>query len=146
MEKIKPSLKLKSDPRVKEVFNRYPSHVRGKIEKLRELIIETAGETRGIKRLEETLKWGEPSYLAEKGSTIRIDWKEKSPEQYSIYFKCTSKLVPTFKLVYGGLFNFEGNRAISFRLDEPVPDQELKQCIAAALTYHRVKNLPRLGL
>ena len=43
-----------------------------------------------LKELEETLKWGEPSYLVKKGSTIRMDWKSKAPNQYAMYFKCTN--------------------------------------------------------
>jgi hypothetical protein len=95
--------------------------------------------------MEETLKWGEPSYLAEHGSTIRIDWKEKTPDQYDVYFKCTSKLVETFRMVYGDTFTYENNRAILFGLDQEVPRAELKECLRMALLYHTLKNLPRLG-
>ena len=58
-------------------------------------------------KLEETLKWGEPSYLTKYGSTVRMDWKEKNPEQFAVYFKCTSALVPTFKTIYKDKFKFE---------------------------------------
>jgi len=40
-----------------------------------------------------------------------MDWKEKKPQQYALYFKCTSRLVPTFKLLFGDRFNYEGDRA-----------------------------------
>jgi len=96
--------------------------------------------------MEETLKWGEPSYLVKGGSTIRIDWKLKTPNQYAMYFKCTSALVPTFRMVYKGLFTFEGSRAITFQMDERIPKKELKSCIKAALRYHKVKHLPTLGI
>jgi len=92
------------------------------------------------------LKWGEPSYLVKKGSTLRMDWKSQSPGQYAMYFQCTSKLVPAFKLVYGNLFNYEGNRAIVFKMEEKLPKAALKKCIQATLTYHRIKHLPMLGL
>ena len=140
------SLQLHIDPNVELVFNNYPDFVRSKILTLRELIIETAKELDEIEMLEETLKWGEPSYLTKKGSTIRMDWKKKTPDQYAIYFKCTSRLVPTFKSIYGSLFNFEGNRAIIFKLDDDIPKLALKNCIATALQYHRVKHLPKLGM
>lgn len=139
-------LQLTTDPKVDPVFDNYPEHVREKILNLRRLILEAARETDGVTEVEETLKWGEPSYLSPKGSTIRMDWKAKNPEQYAMYFKCTSKLVPSFRAVYGDIFQFEGNRAIVFKLDDPVPETELKRCIAAGLTYHRVKHLPELGL
>lgn len=60
-----------------------------------------------INKLEETLKWGEPRFLNKNGSTLRIDWKEKTPNQYQMYFKCTSRLVETFKMVFGDLFEYE---------------------------------------
>ncbi len=137
---------LKSNPAVELVFNKYPVTVKSKLLKLRKLVIETAQETVEINALEETLKWGEPSYLTKIGSTVRMDWKQKTPNQYALYFKCTSRLVETFKTVYKNTFCFEGKRAIVFQLKDDLPEKELKQCIKAALTYHKIKHLPDLGL
>lgn len=53
------NLKLKTDPKVNDKFNNYPELIREKMQFLRELVIETAGETDGVDTLEETLKWGE---------------------------------------------------------------------------------------
>jgi len=140
------NLQLSTNPDAEQVFKNYPDFVREKMLNLRRLILETASETERITNLEETLKWGEPSYLVKNGSTIRIEWKNKSPDQYAMYFKCTSKLVPSFKMAYGDLFSYEGTRAIVFTLDDQIPEKELKSCIRAALTYHKMKHLPRLGL
>ncbi len=139
-------MKLHSSPTVKHKFKSYPKHVSKKLTVLRQLIIDTAKDTGSISDLEETLKWGEPSYIAPKGSTIRIDWKEKTPDQYAVYFKCTSKLVVTFKEVYGDLFNYEKNRAILFSFDDKVPVKELQQCIKSALLYHTLKDQDYLGI
>ncbi len=136
---------ITTDPAVEAVFDKYPPAILPKLSKLRDLVREVAAEAKMITALEETLKWGEPSFLTKKGSTVRMDWKPKTPDQYAMYFKCTSKLVPTFKQLYGDLFTFEGNRAIVFQLDEEVPETALKQCISLALNYHRVKHLPLLG-
>ncbi|MEQ9279640.1 MAG: DUF1801 domain-containing protein [Balneola sp.] len=138
-------MKLTTDPRTKEVFKNYPKSVQTQMYQLRELVLSTAREIEGLDKLEETLKWGEPSYLTKHGSTVRMDWKKKSPDQYAMYFKCTSKLVPTFKELYPDVFTFEGDRAIIFKLDERIPDNELKHCVKLALTYHKVKHLPLLG-
>jgi uncharacterized protein DUF1801 len=138
-------MNLIKNPEVEIVFKNYPKGVQQKLLRLRKLILETADEIDNIDELEETLKWGEPSYLAKKGSTIRIDWKKSNPDQYAMYFKCTSKLVETFKIVYGDLFKYEGTRAIVFKIKDKVPVAELKHCIALALRYHHVKNLPLLG-
>lgn len=138
-------IRLNTNPQVNLKFESYPKSIRPKIDHLRSLIIETAASIDTIEEIEETLKWGEPSFLVKNGSTIRIDWKAKTPNQYAMYFKCTSKLVPTFRAVYGNIFNYEKNRAILFSLDDKIPTAALKECIGLALKYHSIKNLPKLG-
>ena len=138
-------MELKTSSDVETVFSQYPDSVREKMLNLRRLVLE-AREEIGLPSLEETLKWGEPSYLAKKGSTIRMDWKAKNPDQYAMYFKCTSKLVASFRLAYDEIFDYEGTRAIVFKLGEEIPEVDLKSCIKVALTYHHVKELPMLGL
>ncbi|WP_268225338.1 hypothetical protein [Sinomicrobium oceani] len=49
-------LNLKTDPRVEAVFANYPDFIRDKMQFLRALVIETARETEGVDKLEETLK------------------------------------------------------------------------------------------
>lgn len=125
---------------VKEVFERYPEELKEKLVYLRSLILDVADSLDLLEQLEETLKWGEPSYLAPKGSTIRINRIKKRPDYYAIYFKCTSKLVPHFKTLYQDTFEFENNRAIVFHRDRVVPVNALQDCIQKALTYHQIKQ------
>ncbi|MFY0684462.1 MAG: DUF1801 domain-containing protein [Balneola sp.] len=139
-------MNLTTDPKTVEVFENYPKPVQKRMRQLRELVLSAASEVEGLEELEETLKWGEPSYLTKHGSTVRMDWKKKTPDQFSVYFKCTSKLVPTFKELYKDTFTFETNRAIILKTDEQIPEEELKHCITLALTYHKVKHLPLLGV
>lgn len=140
------NLNLKSDPKVAMVFKAYPKSVQPKMELLRALVIKTAQEIEDIKTLEETLKWNEPSYITTIGSTLRMDWKPKSPNQYALYFQCTSRLTATFKAIFKDIFVFDGKRAIVFDLDQELPTEALKQCIKATLRYHKVKHLPTLGI
>lgn len=142
----KNNFKLIKNPEVDEVFAKHSSLIQAKLLHLRELILATAKETEGINQLEETLKWGEPSYLAKKGSTIRLNKRKSNPNQYAIFFKCTSKLVLTFQEIYGDTFKYEKTRAIVFDLEDEIPVTELKHCIQLALTYHQVKHLPLLGV
>ncbi len=139
-------LRIKTNPEFEAKILSYPERVRPKMEYLRELVLQTAKEMPEINELEETLRWGEPSFITEIGSTLRMDWKEKTPDQYQMYFKCTSRLVETFKQVFGDLFEYEKHRAIVFKLDDEIPVAELKKCIAATLKYHRVKKELTLGL
>ena len=133
------------NPTVEAVFANYPTEMNNKMMALRQLILETASETEGVIKLEETLKWGEPSYLAKGGSTIRIDWKPSSPNEYAMYFNCQSKLIDTFKELYHDTLTFDGNRAIVLRSNVSMPIDELKRCVSLALTYHKIKHLPLLG-
>lgn len=132
-------------PDVAAVFAAYPEPMRQKMLRLRQLVLDTAAGTEGVHALQETLKWGQPSYLTKGGSTIRMDWKEKSPTQYALYFNCNTSLVDTFRALYGDLFTFEGNRAIIFQKNDVLPVEPLKHCIALALRYHHLKHLPLLG-
>ena len=128
---------------VAAVFDRYPERMREKLLFLRRLIIETAATTDGVGGLEETLKWGEPSYLTpqtKSGSTVRIDWKKKKEDEYAMYFKCTTTLVESFREKYPTEFKYGGNRSIIFNEEDEVPVEELKDCIAMALTYHLRKK------
>lgn len=127
---------------VAAVFDGYPDHVRPAMMALRRLIYRTAAETEGVGVLEETLKWGEPSYLTSQtrsGSTIRIDWKPRQPDVYAMYFICHTNLVNTFREIYADQLELEGNRSIVFRLDEDIPTEAVAHCVAMALTYHRNK-------
>lgn len=131
---------------VAEVFNNYPKHMREKLMFLRQLVLQTASETEDVETVEETLKWGEPSYVSKNGSTLRMGWKQANPHQYAMYFNCRTRLVDTFKELYRDQFKFAGNRAIIFDEDDEIPVNELKHCISLSLTYRRRKHLPMLGV
>ena len=72
------------NPAVARIFDNYQEPIRKKMMRLRQLVLDTASETEGVDMLEETLKWGEPSYLPKGGSTIRVDWKDREPDQYAM--------------------------------------------------------------
>ena len=63
-----------------------------------------------------------------------------------MYFHCKTKLIDTFRELYRDKFKFEGDRAIVFDEDDDIPIEELKHCIALAMTYHSRKHLPMLGV
>jgi len=132
------------NPDVAAVYHSYPDKIRSKALQLRRLIIDSAAEN-DLQTLDETLKWGEPSYLVKKGSTVRIAWSEKNPDEIGLYFNCQTSLVETFKELYADDLRFSGVRAILVRQNEKIPQAAIKHCITLALTYHRVKHLPLLG-
>ncbi|MCW9708213.1 DUF1801 domain-containing protein [Fodinibius salsisoli] len=131
------------EDKVKQKFSSYPDKIKPKMEILRDLIYEVAKNTEGVGKLEETLKWGEPAYLpsqTKSGTTVRIDWKPKSPDQIGMYVSCNTTLISTFRTMFGDDLNFEGNRAIVFPVDKPIPKKQLMICIQMALRYHLDKK------
>lgn len=138
-------MKTIRNPAVAAVFQQYPADMRKKVLFLRELVLDTAAGIANVGDVEETLKWGEPSYIVQPGSTIRMGWKRSSPDKYMLYFNCKTRLIETFSALYGDLFSYEGNRAIVFTRHELIPVKQVKHCITLALQYHRIKHLPLLG-
>lgn len=130
---------------VEAVCASYPDVAQTKLLQLRDLILQVAKEE-NLGPVTETLKWGEPSYLTPKGSTLRMDWKKKSPDTVSLFFHCQSLLVETFKEIFGDTFHYVGSREIQIPLSKALPIDALKLCIATTFRYHEVKKLPLLGL
>jgi hypothetical protein len=129
---------------VAETFAELPPAARDKLLHLRSLIFDTAAQTPGVGPLEEGLRWGEPSYLTSKsksGTTIRIHWKPRTPDRCAMYVHCQTNLVEQYRLRHPDSLEFEGNRAVLFRIDQPLPEDALRDCIRLALTYHK----PRIG-
>ncbi|OEF29512.1 DUF1801 domain-containing protein [Vibrio rumoiensis] len=125
-------------------FNLYPEPIQPLLFAIRALIFDIAAE-QNLGDIEETLKWGEPSYLVKTGSTVRIDWKPKSPDQYFIFFNCKTKLIDTFRELHSDVLEFQGNRAIVLNVNSPLPISVIRQCLELSLNYKRVKHLPLLG-
>jgi hypothetical protein len=131
------------DSAVDAVFSAYPAPLKARLLALRRLIFETARTTKGVGALQETLKWGQPSYLTPQthsGSTIRIDQVKSAAGQYAVYFHCQTDLVETFRQLYPTQLRFEGNRSIVLDVKDALPRAELRHCVALALTYHLNKR------
>jgi hypothetical protein len=146
-KRIKPARPASfSDPAVDAMFASYRKPVRTKLLTLRGLIFDTARTTVGVGRIEETLKWGQPSYLTPdtgSGSTIRIDQVKSADDQYAVYFHCQTDLVATFRELYPDEFRYGGNRCMLFNAADAIPEQPLRHCLALALTYHLNKRKRR---
>lgn len=128
---------------VAAVFDAYSKEVKSKLMCLRQLIFDVASRTDGVGELEETLKWGQPSYLTtqtKSGSLVRIDQIKSQEGKYAMYFHCQTTLVDTFKEMYRGQLEFEGNRSIIFNEKDKLPVKALSHCISMALTYHLNKR------
>ena len=126
-----------ADAKVRKLFEAYPDVVRTRLIALRRLIFDTA-KSLDVGKLEETLKWGQPSYLTsatKSGSTIRID-RLKNDDGYAMYVNCQTDLVAAFRELYPTQMTYGGNRSILFSVADKIPEKALRHCVGLALTYH----------
>ncbi len=121
----------------------YPELAKQKFMEVRALILSVA-EVNQLGPIEETLKWGQPSYLCKSGSTIRLDWSKGNPLTLDVFFNCKTILVETFKEVFADELHYRGNRVVELPLNQPTP-VVFESCILMALNYHRLKKQPLLG-
>jgi hypothetical protein len=132
-----------ADAAVEAAFSAYPKPLQARLLALRRLIFDTARTMQGVGALQETLKWGQPSYLTpetKSGSTLRIDQVKSAADQYAVYFHCQTDLVETFRGLYPTELTYGGNRNILLRAKDDVPEAALRHCIGLALTYHLNKR------
>ena len=129
---------------IEEKIRDYPQTAQKILLSLHELILKTAKEL-GQDEPVQSLKWGEVSYASKAGSPIRIDWKEKTPGSVYLFFNCQTRLVETFRELYGDQLVLEGKRALRLSTDEKYDKNILRSCIEMALDYHSLKKLPLLG-
>jgi len=125
---------------VTAVFESHPPATRRRLMELRRLILDTAAATAGVGRIEETLKWGQISYLTAEtrsGTTIRIDANKIG---IAMFVNCKTDLVARYRENYPKTFVYEGDRAVLFEDGKSIDDDALRHCIAMALTYHRRKR------
>jgi hypothetical protein len=127
------------NPAVAAVLDAYPADLRDRLMQLRSLIYETAAETEGVGALEETLKWGEVSYLTPSGSgtTVRIA-RDKKSGRPAIFVNCQTDLVGRYRELYPQAFGYDGTRGVV--IGEAPDEAALKHVVALALTYHARKR------
>ena len=141
---IKSMLAMYMSPLMQKKFDSYPTHIRLILLNIRDIILQVADREQ-VAGLEETLKWGQPSYIAKSASSIRIDWSHQDPGHYRIYFICNTTLLSTFRELYPTSFHYEKNRAIVLALTADLPLAAFTHCISMAFNYHKIKHLPLLG-
>lgn len=125
---------------VAAIFASYPPRAQKKLLALRQMIFDVAKRTPGVGALEETLRWGQPSYLTThsgSGTTIRLDQEHKQPGQLALYVHCQTTLVADFKAAHGDALQFAGSRAVLLAEAGSLPRAALRRFIEMALTYHQ---------
>jgi hypothetical protein len=128
---------------VQFVFEQYAETTRQKLMTLRQLIFDVASTTEAVGTIEETLKWGQISYLThnpKSGTTLRIDEYQPDTQQIAVFVHCRTSLVETFQHMYPDYFRYEDNRAVIWDDLDNARVEILKHFIELALTYHQRKK------
>jgi hypothetical protein len=87
--------------------------------------------------LDETLKWGQPSYLttaSKSGTTLRIGVPKQGG--CAIYAHCATTVISGYAETFASLDVIEGNRAVYFASARDVVPDRIRLLIRHALTYH----------
>ncbi len=122
------------DEKVAAAYEALPEETRSGALALRELIFETAATLQRAQPLEEALRWGQPAYLAPKGSTIRLGGHKAA--KFALFVHCQSRLMGDFTSAFPGEDQIEGSRAVLFETLDQIDSTRHGWLIARALTYH----------
>lgn len=129
-------------PEIARVLKTAPKPVRDRLMSIRTLIF-AAADAEKIGPLEETLKWGDPAYLPKHpriGTTLRLGWSEGAKAGVTLFVPCQTRLIDLYRARFSTGFEYDGSRAVRMSLDAPLPEAEVQQMAAMALTYHRDKR------
>lgn len=123
---------------VRAVFDAYDPKLREQLLMLRQMILDVAASIPDVGPIEETLKWGQPSFLTSRiksGTTLRVDRLSKTDHRPALFVSCQTDLIDSFKTIYPNRFAYHGKRAIVLDFERPIHEEALRHCIALALTY-----------
>lgn len=121
-----------------ECLTRWPAPAQSVIWTCRTLFHRIAQEN-NIGVLDETLKWGQPSWRprrARTGSTLRMNWSPASPDQMSFFVDCKTDLAARMATLYPTPFSNDGRRRLDMSLALPLPEQALAHLAEMTFTYH----------
>ncbi len=123
------------DPEIAAVLDSFPPDARAGVMQLRALVFETAAGIATPPQVTEALRWGQPAYLAPKGSTLRLGVPKHA--RFGLFVHCQSRLIPEYREMFADRDRIEGTRAILFDGVDEIDPERHGWLIARALTYHR---------
>ncbi|WP_238365598.1 DUF1801 domain-containing protein [Mesobacterium pallidum] len=122
-------------PAVAAAFDAMPGPARARLLALRGMILDVAAEDPAIGPLDESLKWGQPSYATPSGSGTPLRLSLAKSGDPAILAHCQTRVIPDFRALFGAEFAYDGTRAVHLPLDRPLATEPLRLLIHSALTY-----------
>lgn len=117
---------------IKAVYDAIPEPQRTLLLTLRGLIFDCAQSVQAGP-VQEVLRWGQPSYIAPKGSSLRLGVAKTG--QAALFAHCQSSLISTFAQRFQGDFLIEGNRAVYLDVLGVQEQEKLRFLILHGLQY-----------
>lgn len=124
-------------PKVKAAYDAFGQKQRVIALILRELVFEVAMDTPQAGEVEETLKWGQPSFITPKtksGSTLRIGVTKSGDT--GLYAHCGTSIISDYAATFPGDDRIDGNRGVLFSTADDIAKDRLRHLIRHGLTYH----------
>ena len=122
-------------PAIKAKFDTFDPVHRDALLALRGLIFDVAG-TLHVGRIEESLKWGQPSYnTPDTHAATPIRLSVTKAGDIGIFTHCQSTVMGDFRNTAPPDMRFDGNRALHLDPSELLPLGDITPLIRAALTY-----------
>jgi hypothetical protein len=124
-----------ASPAVEDVFKSAPRQVQTGMHRLRDLIFEVAHDIDSDLTVSETRKWGQPSFVVQGGSPLRV--APRKDGGFALYAICQTSLIGDFAETFPNMDKIEGTRAVLFDDTDDIDDVRHGLLIRHALTYHR---------
>jgi len=115
-------------PDIRATFDAIPPAPRDVLLQARALILDCATGA-----VDECLRWGQVSYLAPKGTALRLGLTKGG--QPAIFAHCQSRVISDFAAQFGSEFEIEGNRAVLLGAFSKEDQEKLRSLIVSGLTY-----------
>jgi len=124
------------DEAVFDLFGTYDEDIRRNLLVIRDIILSTAACTKDVGVLNETIRWGQPSYITTQpktGSIIRLG--PACEGAFAMFFHCQTTLVEEFRMTFGDKLRYEGNRALVWKVGDILDGEMIGHCVREALLY-----------
>lgn len=114
---------LKADTEISQDQHDGLAHLRARI--------SACADANGIV-LEETVKWGQPSFKALNGTPVRIGTPKSGG--FGLFVSCSSTVIADYAATFEG--RFDGNRGVLFESVAEAESQPLEMLLMRAFRYH----------
>jgi hypothetical protein len=137
--KITPMTQAFTSSAARDAFAAFPQPARTTLMAVRAMIFDIAATLpadQNVGRIEESTKWGQPSYATpdtKSATPIRLGLSKAGDP--AIFTHCQSTVMGDFRDLAAPNLKFDGNRAVFLPIGHPPKLDEFAPLIRAALTY-----------